>query len=153
MLKHMRCGGNLFLFLFFRCLFCRGICFGSVEFAVDALDRGAFEADAGSFLGGLKDESLFLHVHDSADDAADGGDFIADGKTVSHLLRFLFLLFLGADHEEIHDDEKKREDQKAEPAAAVCRSGGCCFQKHGDYSSDKIFKYESRAPHGKLILE
>lgn len=140
MLKHMRHGGNLFLFVFFCCLFRRGVGFGSIEFAVDALERGAFKADAGSFLGGFENESFFLHVHDSADDAADGGDLIADGKAVSHRLRFFFLLLLGTDHEEIHDDEKKREDQKAKPAAARCGSGGCCFQKHGDYSSEYIFQ-------------
>jgi hypothetical protein len=109
--------------------------YGSVVLAVDALNSRAFETDTGSVSGGFENEGIVLDVDDSADDTADGGNFIADSKAVSHSGSFLFLLSLGTDHEEVHDDEEKREDQKGKPATAggsgVSRGGRASFEKHG----------------------
>ena len=141
MLKHMRRGGNLFLFAFFCCFFCSGICFGSVEFAVDALERGAFEADAGSVSGGFENEGIVLDVDDSADDTADGGNLIADGKAVSHCSGFLLLLSRGTDHEEVHDNEEQREDQKGKKAGRIVTSGSGCFEEHGVHSEHEKISF------------
>ena len=106
-------------------------CYGSIVLAVDALDCGAFETDTGSVSGGFENEGIVLYVDDSADDTADGGNFIADSKAVSHSCCFLFLLSLGTDHEEVHDDEEEREDQKGKPASGSTGGSRGSFKKHG----------------------
>ena len=100
---------------------------GSVVLAVDALNSRAFETDTGSVSGGFENEGIVLDVDDSADDTADGGNLIADGKAVSHCSGFLLLLSLGTDHEEVHDNEEQREDQKGKKAGKIVaarRTGG-----------------------------
>ena len=107
-------------------------CYGSIVLAVDALDCGAFETDTGSVSGGFENKGVVLYVDNSADDTADGGNFIADSKAVSHSGCFLFLLSLGTDHEEVHDNEEKREDQEGKPAASAIAGGvRASFKKHG----------------------
>ena len=137
--------------LFGFCFFSRfGLfgCFfdGCVVLAVDALDGGAFETDAGSVPGRFENEGIVLDVDDSADDTADGGNLIADGEAVSHSGRFLFLLSLRADHEDIHDDQKNGEKQKGQQVASVVCAGRCraCFEKHGVHIEHGKFSFLNR---------
>ena len=107
-------------------------CYGSIVLAVDALYCGAFETDTGSVSGGFENEGIVLYVDDSADDTADGGNFVTDSKAVSHRSCFLFLLSLGTNHEEIHDNEENGENQKGQQiASAVARGVRASFKKHG----------------------
>ena len=61
---------------------------------------------------GLDDQLVILHTHNSADDAADGGDPVAVFHGGTHLLGFLLPLVLGTDEHEIEDSQHQNQSQK-----------------------------------------
>ena len=88
---------------FFRCQMRSVLCFVCLD--VNGADRGLQKADLGCVTGRFDDHRFVLDGNNLADDAAGGGDFIADLQLVAHLLCFLILLLLGLVKEEIENKE------------------------------------------------
>ena len=65
-------------------------------------DGGLQELDAHAVGAALDDDGVLLHRADRAGDAADGGDIVAHGQGVPHLLFTLFPLVLRPDQEKVH---------------------------------------------------
>ena len=78
------------------CVFC---------FYVHTADRRFENADLGALVRGFDHAGFFLDADDFADDAADRGDLIANRQIVAHVVLLLLLLFLRADHKEIHRNQ------------------------------------------------
>ena len=85
----------------FGLLLSRGLLYGSLgcsgeisDSYVNASDSALEESDVGLFLGGLKNEGLFLDGNDLTDDTADSGNLITNLKGITHILRFLISLLL-----------------------------------------------------------
>ena len=111
---------------------------------VYAADRGLEEADLGARLAGLDRDGIVLDGDDLADDTADGGDLVADGKGITHVLRFLLLLLLRTDHQKIEDrdhrDQHDRHGKRRERAAFGSFSRACgCVQKEIEHNSLRVF--------------
>ena len=73
---------------------------------VNAADSTLENANLGALVRGLDYAGLFFDANDLADDAANGGDFIANSQVVAHVVLFLLLLFLGANHYKVHNQQK-----------------------------------------------
>ena len=81
---------------------------------VNTADRTLEDADLGALVGGLDYAGLFLDADDFTDDAADGSNLIANRQVVAHFVLFLLLLFLGANHKEIHCNQHQNDRQETE---------------------------------------
>ena len=77
---------------------------------VNTENRALEDTESGSFSARFDNAGFFLDADDLTDDSADGGNFIANLKVVSHLCGFLFLLLLRSDHCEIHQNCHSNED-------------------------------------------
>ena len=93
---------------------------------VDVANGALENADLGTVAAGFENQSFILYADDLADNAADGRDLVAHLQSISHGSSFLFLLFLGTDHQEVeyceHDNE---HDDGHQSAAAVGCTGSC----------------------------
>ena len=79
---------------------------------VDLADRALEQTDLGAVVAGFDQNGFVSDADDLADDAANGGDLVANREAVTHFVNFLFLLLLGADHEEIeeHADQNDHDN-------------------------------------------
>lgn len=77
--------------------------------------------------GGLDDDRLIFERDDLADDTADGRDLVTDLHVIAHFLRFLLLLSLRTNHQEVERNDGEYEQTDGQPALrAACqqRKGG-----------------------------
>ena len=105
-------------------------------------DRALEDTDLGTCTAGLDNAGLILDAYDLTDDAADGGDLVANGEIISHVSGFLFLLLLGTDAEEIECNDHASEENKGNNGAAdisAAEKTKCCYV-HVFNSFRKCFK-------------
>ena len=110
----MHTGG--FLSLFYRLL-------SVVCLNVDRTYGRAENADLGALCAGFENKGLVLDGNNTSDNAAGGGDLIADSEAVAHFVYLLFLLLLGTVDDEIEEEKKSAEHDKSNPGRTCGRRG------------------------------
>ena len=97
---------------------------------VNAADRTLENADLGAVASGLDHAGLVLDANDLADDTANGGNLVANRERIAHFILLALLLFLGADHEEVHkyenEDKGQEHTEHTADAACIAASRTCC---------------------------
>ena len=79
------------------------------RFYVNAADSGFENADLGLVVCGFDHAGLFLDADDLTDDTADGGDLIANGQIVAHIVCLALLLFLRTNAEKVEYNEHSND--------------------------------------------
>ena len=102
---------------------------------VNLADRALEQANLGAVVAGLDQNGFISDADDLTDDAADGGDLIAYGKVVAHVVDLFFLLLLGTDHKEIEEQTKAyqhhdSDDQRAGVALTAAEQGSNIQKVH-----------------------
>lgn len=81
--------------------------------------------DANARVGGdFRLDIQVLDLGDAADDAAGGDDLVTLLHRLDRRLQLLHAALLGANHQEIEDDEDQEQRREAEEARNAARAGG-----------------------------